>query len=201
MDKCFELDRHTKHQSFHKERKGTSMKKKRSKLQWLACLLVAAMMMTVGAPASVAYAMDDDAAGETPSTDVDFIDDGPGGQYGNRSALGIVAGTGSKGYNPSIGERTIVGYVKNNANPEVALYTKSSDFHNANGSSGGQFKRIGANSHGGLAPHVHQPVRNVTPNGEIYGAVGKDVGINTFSPTQNDVKLLYEYLNNGKYQK
>lgn len=69
------------------------MKKKRSKLQWLACLLVAAVMMTAGTPATVAYAMDDNAAGETPSTEVDLIDEGEGGQYGNRSALGIVAGT------------------------------------------------------------------------------------------------------------
>jgi len=73
------------------------MKKKRSKLQWLACLLVAAVLMTVGTPATVAYAMDDNAAGETPSTEVDLIDEGEGGQYGNRSALGIVAGTNSKG--------------------------------------------------------------------------------------------------------
>lgn len=44
------MDWRTKHQIFDEERKGTSMKKKRSKLQWLACLLVAAVMMTAGAP-------------------------------------------------------------------------------------------------------------------------------------------------------
>lgn len=69
------------------------MKKKRSKLQWLACLLVVAVMMTVGTPTILAHAMDDDAAGETPSTEIDLIDEGPGGQYGNRSALGLRVGS------------------------------------------------------------------------------------------------------------
>ena len=64
---------------------------------------------------------------------------------------------------------------------------------------GGQFKRFGANEHYGLAPHVHQPVRNVTPKGMIFGKTGKDVGIDVFSPNKKDIKQLYEYLNNGKY--
>ena len=69
------------------------MKKKRSKLQRLACLLVAAVLMTVGAPTTVVHAMDDSAAGETPSTEIDLIEEGLGGQYGNKSALNMVGGT------------------------------------------------------------------------------------------------------------
>ncbi|MCI6499486.1 MAG: hypothetical protein MSA21_11485, partial [Lachnospiraceae bacterium] len=108
-------------------------------------------------------------------------------------------GFSSKGYNPQPGERTFEGYVKQTSDPEISLYTKSSGFNNNPKGTGGQFKRFGANEHYGLAPHVHQPVRNVTPNGMIFGKTGKDVGIDVFSPNKKDIKQLYEYLNNGKY--
>ncbi len=108
-------------------------------------------------------------------------------------------GFSPKGYNPKPVERTFNGYVKQNANPEVALYTKSAGFNNSRGNVGGQFKRLGAEEHYGLSPHVHQPIRNVAPNGTIYGKTGKTVGVDTLSPGPKDVKQLYEYLNNGKY--
>ena len=53
----------------------------------------------------------------------------------------------SKGYNPKPGERTLEGYVRNNANPEISLTTKSAGFNNNNGNVGGVFKRLGAESH------------------------------------------------------
>ena len=107
----------------------------------------------------------------------------------------------SKGYNPKPGERTLEGYVRNNANPEISLTTKSAGFNNNNGNVGGVFKRLGAESHGGVTPHVHQPQRNVAPNGNIYGSVGtKTSNGGVTLPTAKDVKQLYEYLNNGKYQ-
>ncbi len=127
------------------------------------------------------------------------------GVTGNKSDSKTVAkpnqaqGFSSKGYNPQLGERTVKGYVEQNANPEVALYTKSSGFNNSKGNAGGQFKRLGAEEHYGLSPHVHQPVRNVAPNGTIYGRTGKTVGVDTLSPSNKDVKQLYENLNNGKY--
>jgi len=108
-------------------------------------------------------------------------------------------GFSSKGYNPQPGERTFEGFVKQISDPEISLYTKSSGFNNNPKGTGGQFKRFGANEHYRLAPHVHQPVRNVTPNGMIFGKTGKDVGIDVFSPNKKDIKQLYEYLNNGKY--
>ena len=108
-------------------------------------------------------------------------------------------GFSSKGYNPQPGERTFEGYVKQISDPEISLYTKSSGFNNNPKGTGGQFKRFGANEHYRLAPHVHQPVRNVTPNGMIFGKTGKDVGIDVFNPNKKDIKQLYEYLNNGKY--
>ena len=108
-------------------------------------------------------------------------------------------GFSSKGYNPQPGERTFEGYVKQIRDPEISLHTKSSGFNNNPKGTGGQFKRFGANEHYGLAPHVHQPVRNVTPNGMIFGKTGKDVGIDVFSPNKKHIKQLYEYLNNGKY--
>ena len=107
----------------------------------------------------------------------------------------------NKGYKPQPGERTFEGYVKNNAAPEVTLYTKSPGFNNNNKGVGGQFKRLGAEEHYGLALHVHQPIRNVTPNGMIFGRTGKTVGVDTLSPSKKDVKQLYEYINNGKYHK
>ena len=113
-------------------------------------------------------------------------------------------GTSSKGfsltgYTPQLGERTIVGYVRNNATPEVSLTTNSVNFNNANGCIGGEFKRIGAGTHAGISPHVHQPVRNVSPTG-TYGGVGsKTSNGGVTSPTAKDVKQLYEYVNNQKY--
>ena len=110
-------------------------------------------------------------------------------------------GFSSKGYNPQPGERTLDGYVRNNANPEISLTTQSPGFNNNNGNVGGVFKRFGAESHGGVSPHVHQPQRNVAPNGSVYGSVGtKTSNGGVTSPSPKDVKQLYEYLNNGKYQ-
>ena len=108
-------------------------------------------------------------------------------------------GFSRRGYNPQDGERTFEGYVRNNANPEISLYTKSAGFNNSKGNIGGQFKRLGAKEHYGLAPHVHQPVRSVAPNGIVYGRTGKKVGVDTLSPSTRDVKQMYEYLNNEKY--
>ena len=106
----------------------------------------------------------------------------------------------NKGYKPQPGERTFEGYVKNNADPEISLYTDSSGFNNNKGTVGGEFKRYGANSHGGVSPHVHQPQRNVAPNGNIYGSVGSKTGNGgVTSPNSKDIKQLYEYLENGKY--
>ncbi len=107
----------------------------------------------------------------------------------------------SKGYNPAPGERTINGYIRNNAKPEISLITKSPNFNNNNGNVGGIFKRFGAGVHGGISPHVHQPQRNIAPDGKIYGSVGtKTVNGGVTFPSAKDVKQLYEYLNNGKYQ-
>mgnify|MGYP007057032725 CR=1 FL=1 len=52
-------------------------------------------------------------------------------------------GFSGRGYNPKTGERTFNGYVGQNANPEISLYTDSAGFNN-NGNIGGQFKRLGA---------------------------------------------------------
>lgn len=110
-------------------------------------------------------------------------------------------GFSQKGYNPAPGERTLNGYVKQNANPEIPLYTDSAGFNN-NGSIGGQFKRLGAEpGHGINGPHVHQPLRNVAPDGSIFGDVGsktKNGGV-TF-PKPKDVKQLFEFLVNEKYR-
>ncbi|MBH0171447.1 RHS repeat domain-containing protein [Fictibacillus sp. 18YEL24] len=110
-------------------------------------------------------------------------------------------GLASRGYKPSAGERTLKNYVNNNVpkNKETKLFTKSSRFNNV-GSKGGQFKRYGTDSPAGLAPHVHQPIRNAH-NGKIRGGVGsktKNGGV-TY-PTKRDVKQLYQYINNGKYR-
>lgn len=64
-------------------------------------------------------------------------------------------GFSRRGYNPQDGERTFEGYVRNNANPEISLYTKSAGFNNNRGNTGGEFKRFGAAFHGGVSPHVH----------------------------------------------
>ncbi|MBO4863518.1 MAG: hypothetical protein J5517_04090, partial [Eubacterium sp.] len=109
-------------------------------------------------------------------------------------------GFSPNGYNPQPGERTLDGYVKNHASPEISLHTDSAGFNNNNGNVGGDFKRFGAESHGGVSPHVHQPQRNVAPNGNIYGTVGtKTANGGVTLPSRKDVKQLYEYLTNGKY--
>ncbi|ONK25451.1 hypothetical protein BVE84_08260 [Streptococcus azizii] len=110
----------------------------------------------------------------------------------------------SRGYKPQPGERTFEGYLKNNVpiDVEVKLHTDSADFNSNNGMVGGQFKRFGSDSHAGLSPHVHQPQRNVSPTGDIYGGVGsKTSNGSVTSPGSKDVKQLYDYLNNGKYRK
>ena len=124
-----------------------------------------------------------------------FASDGGGATKPNQGQ-----GFASKGYNPQPGERTFEGYVKQNADPEVSLYTSSSGFNNGNGDIGGQFKRFGAEPRHGI--DVHQPLRNSVPNGLIFGDVGsktKNGGVT--SPKPKDIKQLYEYLNNAKYHK
>ena len=112
------------------------------------------------------------------------------------------SGYSTKGYNPKAGERTLNGYVEKYANPEISLHTNSAGFNNNNGNVGGNFKRFGAGSHGGVSPHVHQPQRNKNlKNGNTYGSVGtKTSNGGVTSPTNKDVKQLYEHLNNGKYR-
>ena len=85
----------------------------------------------------------------------------------------------------------------------MKLYTDSPGFNNnAKTGLGGEFKRFGANSHGGVEPHVHQPIRNEIPNGDIRGVVGtKTNNGGVTSPTNKDIKQLYDYLYNGKYRK
>ena len=128
-----------------------------------------------------------------------FLDD-----HQEDALIGAGGGTSSKGfsstgYTPQLGERTITNYIKNNATPEVSLTTNSTSFNNANGRTGGEFKRIGAGTHAGISPHVHQPIRNVAPTG-IYGGVGtKTSNGGVTAPTAKDAKQLYDHLNNGKY--
>ena len=110
-------------------------------------------------------------------------------------------GFSKKGYFPEPGERTFEGYVLRHADPEISLYTRAEGFNNNVGNVGGEFKRFGAASHGGVSPHVHQPQRNISPNGNIYGLVGRktaDGGV-TY-PRAKDIKQLFEFLNNGKYR-
>ncbi|KXU03527.1 hypothetical protein SORDD24_01704 [Streptococcus oralis] len=109
----------------------------------------------------------------------------------------------ARGYRPRLGERTFDGYVKNTVSidTELKLYTNSPGFNSNNGVIGGQFKRFGSGSHGGLSPHVHQPQRNVAPNGNIYGTVGsKTTNGGVTKPEAKDIKQLYDYTNNGKYR-
>ncbi|WP_411681648.1 hypothetical protein [Clostridium thailandense] len=108
-----------------------------------------------------------------------------------------------KGYKQQPGERTLEGFIKNNvsADAEVGLYTKSAAFNNNLKGIGGQFKRIGVDEYAGISPHVHQPIRNVAANGNIYGNTGRltsNDGVT--SPIQLDVKQLYDYLFNNKYR-
>jgi len=75
----------------------------------------------------------------------------------------------TKGYRPKPGERTLEGFMNKNINinKEIPLHTKSPGFNINSKGVGGQFKRFGSNSHGGIKPHVHQTTRNVAPNGNI----------------------------------
>lgn len=51
-----------------------------------------------------------------------------------------------------------------------------------------------------ISPHVHQPLRNTAPNGNVYGSEGsKTTNGGVTSPSSKDFKQLYEYLINGKY--
>lgn len=98
-------------------------------------------------------------------------------------------------------ERTLKGYVENNAKIEISLRTDSSGF-NSLANEGGEFKRFGAESRHGIdGPHVHQPLRRILPNGQVKGGVGrKTIDNGVTSPSEKDVKQLYDYLNNGKYR-
>lgn len=111
-------------------------------------------------------------------------------------------GLESRGYKPQPGERTREGYMNNNISPdrEVTLHTKSPGFNNNKGNTGGQFKRYGVESHGGLSPHVHQPTRNVSPKGDIYGSQGTKISNgDVTSPTNKDIKQLYLHFKEGRY--
>ncbi|KJZ13316.1 hypothetical protein TW85_13955 [Marinomonas sp. S3726] len=102
-----------------------------------------------------------------------------------------------RGDKPQPGERTLEGYVSNAAKQkEIGLNTNSTGF-DVTGPK--QFKRFGADSHAGISPHVHQPIRNTTPKGPrgTTGSKTKNGGVT--SPSQKDVKQLYNHLNNGKY--
>ncbi|MFD0707507.1 hypothetical protein C6H64_23805 [Photorhabdus luminescens] len=66
---------------------------------------------------------------------------------------------------------------------------------------GRQLKRYVLDSHAGISPHVHQPVRNVSlKTGYIYGSQGtktSDGGVT--SPSTKDIKQLYDHVYNGEY--
>lgn len=53
-------------------------------------------------------------------------------------------GFSPKGYNPQPEERTVIGYVKSKANPEIALYTKSAGYNN-DGNVGGKLSYLDQN--------------------------------------------------------
>lgn len=109
----------------------------------------------------------------------------------------------TKGYKPQPGERTLEGFMNNNISidKEIPLHTNSPGFNNNSNGVGGQFKRFGVDSHGGVQPHVHQPTRNVAPNGNTYGGTGsKTSNGGVTPPTTKDIKQLYDYLFNGKYK-
>ena len=47
---------------------------------------------------------------------------------------------------------------------------------------------------------MHQPLRNISPDGVIRGRLGRKTFNNGVTlPTLKDIKQLYEHLNNGKY--
>ncbi len=109
--------------------------------------------------------------------------------------------TGGKTPDPK--DRTLDGFMKKHVAPdrETLLFTQSPGFNNNKGKVGGQFKRYGLDSHAGISPHVHQPVRNVSPKtGDVYGSQGtktSDGGVT--SPSTKDIKQLYDHVYNGKY--
>ncbi|WP_231578154.1 RHS repeat domain-containing protein, partial [Dickeya chrysanthemi] len=107
------------------------------------------------------------------------------------------------GASPTLGSRTKEGFMKDHVSPdrETTLHTKSPGFNNNNGNEGGQFKRYGLDSHAGISPHVHQPIRNVSPkNGAVYGSQGsKTSNGGVTSPSNKDIKQLYDHVYNGKY--
>ncbi|MBA0169554.1 hypothetical protein H0247_19540 [Pectobacterium sp. CFBP8739] len=84
---------------------------------------------------------------------------------------------------------------------ETTLHTKSPGFNTSKKNSDGQFKRYGLDSHGGISPHVHQPTRNISPkDGTIYGGQGtKTKNGEVTSPSNKDIKQLYDHIYNGKY--
>lgn len=57
---------------------------------------------------------------------------------------------------------------------EVSLYKYSRDFNNVE-EGASEFKRFVSKSglHGVKGPHVHQPIRNCRPNGEIHTGLGR----------------------------
>ena len=107
-----------------------------------------------------------------------------------------------RGYHPKPGERTLNGYVEQNVSTdaEIILRTNSPGFNNNPKGVGGQFKRIGADEHATLSPHVHQPKRNPVVDDIVYGTTGSKTNNGGVTyPTRRDVVQLYEYLENGKY--
>ena len=115
-------------------------------------------------------------------------------------------GFSRKGYFPKPGERTFEGYVKAmvSVDAELSLYTKSKGFNNVD-EIGGEFKRFGTKPgrHGIAGVHVHQPIRNVKlETGEIRGGVfNPQKGIGVEPPKRLDIKQLYQFFFNGKYNK
>lgn len=117
-----------------------------------------------------------------------------------------IAGAGDstlheRGYKAMPEERTFEGYVTSAAEQrEIGLDTAASGFDfNASAVARKQFKRFGADSHAGLAPHVHQPQRNKTPKGPRGGTGTKTHDGGVTSPTKKYVKQIYDHLKNGKY--
>lgn len=107
------------------------------------------------------------------------------------------------GASPTPGSRTNEGFMKDHVSPdsETTLHTKSPGFNTGKKNKDGQFKRYGLDSHGGISPHVHQPTRNISPkDGTIYGGQGtKTKNGEVASPSNKDIKQLYDHVYNGKY--
>ncbi|MEH0834601.1 RHS repeat-associated core domain-containing protein [Pectobacterium cacticida] len=108
------------------------------------------------------------------------------------------------GASPTPGSRTREGFMKDHVSPdsETTLHTKSPGFNTSKKNKDGQFKRYGLDSHGGISPHVHQPTRNISPkDGTIYGGQGtKTKNGEVTSPSNKDIKQLYDHIYNGKYK-